>query len=240
MINLFQPRITRSLFEHLTLAFVNEGYTLNARSYIDGTNDPQYAAHKQLIVDNKGFFVTLYNEASPQGRGTITPPAIYIKVERILPGDIGTNIAVFNPTEGNPSIYDKTIYKHPLSDIQVSITYTSSNVMQDRVMGAIIHGVIGSRNYIPYYYSLDDVDTPLLNPTLSNSFLMEQTNYFDVEEDGAQGMIKRIYDYTIKDITTEFLNNTTVSAIKTITVDNRFAEPPGNTTQDSVVISKQY
>ncbi len=216
----FQARITRSLYTTLRNAFIELGYTASMSGL---TNTSQYEAAQQAITTAKGFCVELFNEGSPQAKGLKKVPRVVIKVERILPGNIGF-AAVAGYTENNSNGYDKQLYQNIMSSLFLNISYISNTAAQDRLMGSVIHQVIGSRKFIPYLYTYQNLSTPIV-PNPNEAFLMEQVNYYDIGE-SPEGLMERIYEYKIQDVLTEYPETTSIAKIEEIITHPFFGDLP--------------
>lgn len=190
-LNNVQLRVERSIFEAIRLRLVANGYLpdqadprYNDPSTAEGLWEEDVAA----IETAMNFAAEVFGHGSSLEKGNKKTPRLAIIPRRIMPGDIGTNIAGgFSPDPLNPDNTQKLIPSLQSANYHIDVNIVPGSADEDRVMHAILGEALSTLKYIPMYD----------NPT--EVFLIRQFNFYDLP-DNKNGISEKSYSYEIPDL----------------------------------------
>lgn len=180
-----QTIIERSIFERIRIELVDKGYLPDVTQYTnDASGVASYEADLDNIVATKGFAIEVYNESSSFEKGLKKVPRIVINSGNFLPGDIGGDPSRFYEL-GEDNRYLAKVTPPQTADFFFSIHLVSENVIQERVLNALLALSVPRRKYIPWYND-------------NRRFFVRNLNYFDLD-DNDNGLIEKVFAYEVPD-----------------------------------------
>lgn len=202
-----QQLVERAINRAITNVCVEEGYSVEKAPGGTPISREAYEAGMKSIALAKGFSIEVFSAGSNKDKGDLKTPRFAINTDSFLEGEIGSVFGpYFSPTGDNPAV--GAMVEGPLAsnDLVVDIHLVSSNIVQDRVLHAILNKAIGTRRYLKIVETNDDI-------------LVYQISNFDFPE-LSTGLLSRIYSYRIPDLNLGVETTvTTVVPIHEITTD---------------------
>jgi hypothetical protein len=199
----------RSLYQRLLTECVDKGYTPNLQNTSTYPDTPAGFAALEAAYTNiktvKGFSIEIFNYSKGQAKNYKKVPRIVINTQNTLPGALGGDLD--RHYTKNAGTYYASVLPPQTSDLYVDIHLISDNVLQHRVLNAILALAIPRRGFIPMY---DDPTTNLF---------VRYISYLEIQ-DKETGLIEKVYRYEIPDIfeTDGHVVATGISPLKTMTV----------------------
>lgn len=212
--------IENSVFLAIQNNLIAEGYLPDLSPFDFENPDPaiaeqandDYRAALQVIRNQKGFSIEVFNYDNAQSRGIKTVPRIVLETQGFYPGSIGKDsTAQYKLNEGGT--YDKEFDGQKTSDLYFNIYLVANDVKQIRVLHAINSLSLPRLGYIPRFESLDD---ELMIKKNGNIFI-EYINYNE-QSDTDRGVIEKVYRYAAVDVVERLAtrDNTDISKIISI------------------------
>lgn len=204
-----QEIVERSIYKALLQVTVNAGFTVDPALYLPTSpaNTTLYQAAKQAIINdpNKKRFVTINGSGNNQAKGAKEPPSITVDLQGFFPGDMGLNR---QHIEKGDTQFVVSESPYELIDQIVNIHLVANNIVDLRLITVLLNSAIPSRGYLkPYTF---------VNKPFDGNIFIELTNFFSVP-DQANGIMEKVYQFTIKDTLLEDLRNTdTITPIASI------------------------
>jgi hypothetical protein len=184
-LSIVQELIERSLFEAIRKEVVDKGYLPDITLY---PNTPigyqDYEDDKATIIATKGFAIDIYNEGSNMAKEVKKAPRIVINTGNFLPGALG----------GDPQrefidlglTYRAQITPPQTVDFYLNVHLVSVNVIQERILNALMALALPRRGYIPHYNDPEE--------TLFCRYL----NFYNMD-DSSMGIMEKVYAYEVPD-----------------------------------------
>lgn len=196
-----QELVERSLFESIRKEVVDKGYLPDITAQVEITpvtipptytnkypntlqGRQQWELDIKNIVNSKGFAIEIYNEGSNLGKGIKKVPRIVINSGNSLPGALGGDPSRFYEDTGNS--YLPMVTPPQTVDLFIDIHVVSDNVIQERILNAIMALALPRRGYIKHYN----------DPT--KTFFIRFINFYD-RDDLEGGIVEKVYGYEIPD-----------------------------------------
>lgn len=185
-----QEIIERSLFEMIRLELVAKLYlpdVSDTGTYPDNqTGWDQWEADIKTIVDGaKGFAIELFSVGNNEAKGIKKVPRIVIESGNFLPGSLGGDPQRYFEDQGDD--YKALVTPPQTVDFYINFHLVSKDIVQGRVLNAILALTIPRRGYIPWYNDG------------TKSFFARYLNYYD-QGDESIGVTEHVYAYEIPDV----------------------------------------
>ncbi len=207
-LNTAQQVIERSLFEVVYQKTLAEGYTANLDDLPAGPEGKvEYEKRLEIVKAAKGFAIEIFNYSPADDKGLKQVPRIVLATDSFLPGDYGIDPSpqpVYNTGNDN---YDMQVGDSMSYNMMMSCCVVANSTAELRTLIAIVNKAIPLRGFIPYE----------LDPT---SFFLTILDSFDDLGTTKEGIIEKIYRYSIPDVVwTEPTNKAEVSKLESYELD---------------------
>lgn len=215
-----QALLERSIYHALRTTIVQAGYLPDILLYDIENEDSSVATIEQqrydidldIIREQKGFAIEIFNNSPGQAKGTLKLPRIIIETEAFLPGQLGldTTLDYLKQPDGN-YIAEHNNFLSQTSDFYFHVKLLSNTTKQQRALYGIMLMTLPRRGYMKWY------NTPPL--PYQNLFVNFTTHSeFNLQD---EGITEKSYRYEITDVhelDPVLLEN--IPAIKEIGTDN--------------------
>ena len=203
-----QEIIERSIFSSLLrVAKDVYGVSLNPNDYVNDSDDTRFNEDKEAIIQNKGFFVDLFGAGNNQSKGMKDPPRISIVTQGFIPGEVGIQSSMIEDVEGGFKLSE---FPNETINQYIDIHLEANLQEHIRILHMIMFQALPKRGYIVPYGS---------PKPFSGNIFIEAVTFGDFS-DLQNGVIHKIYTYSIKDAIIEPINEIdTIAAINQIDVD---------------------
>lgn len=185
-----QEIIERSLFEIIRLELIDKLYLPDVAD--DGIYPDtqvgwdQWETDIKAIVDGaKGFAIELFSVGNNEAKGIKKVPRIIIESGNFLPGTLGGDPQRFFKDQGDD--YKALVTPPQTVDFYINFHLVSKDIVQARVLNAILALTVPRRGYIPWYNDG------------TKSFFARYLNYYD-QGDESIGVTEHVYAYEIPDV----------------------------------------
>lgn len=200
--------IERSVFEAIYVKTLAEGYTAD----LDGlpSGEPGIVEYKRrlaVVADAKGYAIEIFNYSPADDKGLKKVPRIIIVTEAFLPGDYGIDPAPQPVWNSETEKYDMQVGDNLSYNMIMNVCIVANSTAQIRTLVALINSAIPNRGFIKYES----------DPT--QFFLIELDTFDDLGSE-VQGIIEKIYRYSIPDVVwTEPVTKAVVSKLESYDLD---------------------
>jgi len=183
-----QEIIERSLFEVIRLELVDKLYlpdVSDTGTYPDNaTGWAKWETDIKTIVGAKGFAIELFSVGNNEAKGMKKVPRIVIESGNFLPGALGGDPQRYFEDQGDD--YKALVTPPQTVDFYINFHLISKDIVQGRILNAILALSIPRRGYIPWYNDG------------TKSFFARYLNYYD-QGDESLGINEYVYAYEIPD-----------------------------------------
>lgn len=218
-LNNLEERVQRSIFEHIRLIILAEGYIPDITNllrypvelYNPNVYTPEALANWEddikTIKDAMGFAIEIFGDSSQWEKGEKNYPRISIESTRTVPGELGAALSTgYEQDPDDSTKLNKVITDWNAVHLQFDVTLTAKTAKEKRILNAILSKALGVVRHIPFFDS-DEI------------FFVRQYGFFNIYAED-KGLSEKIYSFEVTDLflTAEF-DDAKVTKINQIDID---------------------
>jgi|LSQX01.2.fsa_nt_gb hypothetical protein len=203
-----QEVVERSIFHSIRKQCVAKGYTPDIFNYPETqVGYDNYLKDLAKIPDKMGFAIEVFNSAAPADRVAKQLPRIVIATQGYLPGSVGGDQS--QQYELNAGRYYSYIAPPTTSDLYINIHIVSNNIIQHRVLVAIISLSMPRMGYIKGW------------PDEDFNIFVNHLSYVPVRQYTSPDMLETIYRYVCPDLfeVNNIIVKDNIPPLKEVTLD---------------------